>query len=112
MKTILATIMLSFFTMVLFAQSKVEQAQIKTSAQCEQCKVRIERAVLYSKGVKKATLDVPTAVLSITYDPQKTSLDNIKKIVSGVGYDADDVPADKVAYDKLPACCKKGGHAK
>ena len=31
----------------------------------------------------------------------------LKKAVTKVGYDADDLPADPKAYDDLPKCCKK-----
>ena len=100
---------LSFQTQAQKAK-KVATIKIKTSTQCEMCKERLEKAMAYEKGIKSAVLDVPSKVLTVTYKTRKTNPDKIRKAVSKVGYDAYDVPAWKKAYDKLPACCQKGGH--
>lgn len=92
-----------------FAQ-KTAEIQIKTSAQCGMCKDRIEKAMAYERGVKSATLDLESKVLTVSYKTKKTSPEKIRKAISQTGYDADEVPADPQAYEKLPACCKKGGH--
>ncbi|OJJ23139.1 MerP protein [marine bacterium AO1-C] len=89
---------------------KVATIEIKTSSQCEMCKERIEKAMAYEKGIKSAVLNVESKILTVTYKTRKTNPDKIRKAVSKVGYDADEVPAWKKAYDKLPACCQKGGH--
>jgi len=106
---LLATLTMST---VVFSQEvkKTEIIKIKTSAQCDQCKERIEKTMAYEKGVKKSNLDIETAVLTVEYSPKKTSPEKIKKAVSDVGYDADEVLANPEAYQKLPTCCKKGGH--
>lgn len=108
----LGVIFLLGFTVQGQAQKKkrVETITIKTSAQCGMCKDRIEKAMAYEKGVKNATLDVESKVLTVIYKTRKTSSDKIRKAVAKVGYDADSVPAWKKAYDNLPACCQKGGH--
>ena len=94
------------------AQDEIKTLQIKTSAQCEECKERIEKAMVYEKGVKRASLDVETKILTVKYKVSKTNPDIIRKAVAKVGYDADDVPADQKAYNKLPICCQKGGMEK
>ncbi|HEU4717020.1 MAG TPA: heavy metal-associated domain-containing protein [Bacteroidia bacterium] len=81
--------------------------KIKTSAICDQCKDRIEGQVNLMKGVKKATLDTATKVLTVNYDPGKTSPDKIRSVISHTGYDADDVKADPNAKSRLPGCCRK-----
>lgn len=87
-----------------------EEIKIKTSAECDMCKKRIESNLKYEKGIKFCTLDVPSKVLTVTYNPEKTSSEKIKQAVSKLGYDADDMVADSVTYTKLPECCKKGAH--
>jgi cation transport ATPase len=82
-------------------------ATIKTSAVCDMCKRTIERAMAYEKGVEKSELAVSKGMLSVWYNPEKTDLVRIKKAVSMVGYDADEVPANTRAYQKLHECCKK-----
>ena len=89
------------------ADGKFETIKIKTSSQCGECKERIEEALAFEKGVKTAELDVKTKIVTVTYKKNKTSPEKIRKAISKVGYDADDVAADPKAYSKLDACCKK-----
>jgi mercuric ion binding protein len=83
------------------------QVQIKTSAICGMCKNKIEHDLALEKGIKSVSLDLDTKVVTVGYNPKKTDPDQIRKAISLIGYDADKVPADKKAYDKLPGCCKK-----
>lgn len=87
-----------------------QEIQIKTSAQCDMCKDRIEKALALEKGVKRATLDVDSKVLTVVYNSNQIKPEQIKAAVTKVGYDADELQADADAYKKLPGCCKKGGH--
>ena len=88
------------------AEKNVE-IKIKTSAVCGMCKDRIEQGLAFEKGIKDVSLDLETKICTIKYNPSKTTPDDIRKAISGLGYDADDVAADEKAYEKLPACCKK-----
>jgi periplasmic mercuric ion binding protein len=85
-----------------------EEVKIQTSAVCGMCKERIEHDLAFEKGVKSVSLDDDTKVVTVGYSPKKTNPDNIRLALSKIGYDADDVKADPVAYEKLPNCCKKG----
>lgn len=111
-KSMKSVIMMIFIAMpsLFFAQKTTETITIKTSAQCDMCKKTLEKAMAYEKGVKSSSLEVSSAVLSVEFNPKKTTPDKIRKAVSDVGYDADEVKADPKAYDNLPDCCKKGGH--
>ncbi|MEA3443140.1 MAG: heavy metal-associated domain-containing protein [Bacteroidota bacterium] len=86
---------------------KWKEATIKVSSQCGMCKDRIEKHLAFEKGVKKSVVDLQKDVVTVTYHSRKTSVEKIRKSLSKLGYDADDVKADKKAYDKLPGCCKK-----
>ena len=87
--------------------SKWQTDTIKVSSQCGMCKDRIEENLAFEKGVKKSDVDLENGVLVITYNIKKTELETIRKAISKMGYDADDVVANKKAYSKLPGCCKK-----
>ena len=103
---LIITLMMVGFTA--FPQGKkIETIQIKTSAMCQQCKDRIEGGLVYEKGVKDVSLDIESKIVTIKYNTKSTNPDELRKKISKLGYDADDVPCDKAAYDKLPACCKK-----
>ena len=82
-------------------------AEIKTSAQCDMCKETIEKELNLTKGIKSAVLDVKTKIVTVTYKEKVITLDEIRNIISNIGYDADLVPANRKKYAKLPKCCKK-----
>ena len=88
---------------------KVETIIIKTSSQCGTCKAAIEKAMAFEKGVTSSKLDIETAELTVNYKPKKTNPSKIRLAISEVGYDADDIKANKKAYDNLPSCCQVGG---
>lgn len=114
MKTLKSTLTISLLIILissisLSAQDKKKTAEIKikTSAQCGQCKDRIEGMFAYEKGVKSSNLDLETKIVTVVYNPEKTTPEKLRIAISKLGYDADDIPLVKEAYDKLPACCKK-----
>jgi cation transport ATPase len=76
------------------------------------CKETLEKAMAYERGVKSSNLDVESAILTVLYNSEKTSPEKIKKAISLVGYDADELQANEKAYNKLNACCKKDAHKK
>jgi cation transport ATPase len=109
MKKQILSIAILFFAFALQsnAQKGVDTLKIKTSAQCSMCTATIEKAMAYERGVESSSLDLDTKILTVIYKEKKTSPDKIRKAISDVGYDADDVAANERAYSKLPACCKK-----
>lgn len=88
------------------AQQPTTQIVIKTSAVCEMCKKKIEKALKF-KGVVKSELDLKTKLVTVTYDPEQTNPEKIKSAISNAGYDADDAKANPKAYKRLDNCCKK-----
>jgi copper chaperone CopZ len=87
-----------------------QEISITTSAQCEMCKERIEKALNETPGIKMANLDVETKVVKVVFKSNKISADQIRQAIANTGYDADTVGANEKAYGALPTCCKKGGH--
>lgn len=97
------------FTTVALAQEQdttIKEAKIKTSAVCDHCKARIEKAVNKLDGIESSNLDTETKVLTVKYHFDILNLESIKTAINKTGYDADDMAADKDAKDKLPNCCK------
>jgi len=89
------------------ADGKDKEVKFKTSAICEMCKARIERNLGLSKGVKESNLDLSNKVVTVKYNPDKTTEEAIKATINNTGYDADVSPANQKAHDKLPSCCRK-----
>ena len=95
---------------VTYTSNGMAVAKIKTSAVCDMCKETIEKAMAYEKGVKESELDVDTKVLTVKFDPKKTSLAKIRTAVVKTGYDADGLQADEKGYNNVNPCCKKDAH--
>lgn len=70
------------------------------------CKKRIESSIKDVKGVTKATWDVKSKMMKVTFDPHEISLEKIKTTIASVGHDVDGVKADNKIYNNLPSCCQ------
>lgn len=108
MKTSILSILMALFLGLNVAQANGDkEIKIKTSAICEMCKARIERNLGLSKGVKESNLDLKDKVVTVKYNPNKTTPEAIKATIIDTGYDADSQIANQKAHDKLPSCCRK-----
>ena len=103
-----------FSILTINAWAQKETVQIKTSAECVAncCKDGIEEEMQFTKGVTAVNLDVESQVLTVTFKTKKNSVDNIRKIISNLGYNADDVKANESAHNDLPNCCQSLNFAK
>ncbi len=101
-------ILLAFFATASFAQTNLiptdTTVSFKVFGACDQCKARIEKAIKI-KGLKNGDWDVDSKLLTVTYDPTKTSLQKIQNRVVSVGHDIETKKANISVYDALPACC-------
>lgn len=110
MKTIkYITTMGLMFVLLSFTQKETKTIDIKTSAVCDMCKERIEREMVFEKGVKEVNVSLETKTITVTYRTDKTSPEKIRKAIAKLGYWADEVAAEEEGYKKLPECCKSEG---
>ena len=109
MKTIFLIITLALLPHLGNGQKKLETIVIKTSAQCGDCKQRIEDALNYTKGVKFAELNLIENTVTVKYKTSVINLNSVKTILNNTGYDADEMKASEECIKKLPACCQPGG---
>lgn len=86
--------------------SEIEKVEIASTVVCDMCRETIEKGLARERGVKGVAVDLDTRVVSVSFDPAKTNTKKIRKAISQLGYGADEVLADKLAYENLPACCK------
>ena len=89
------------------AQSKVVIDTFSTSTVCGTCKSILEEGLKFEKGVIRVTVLVEEKKIILKYRTDKTDRATLKKKISLLGYQADDVLADPKGYEALPACCKK-----
>lgn len=109
-RLIISTVIFCFGVIQINAQDKnvkIDTVSIQTSAVCDMCKERLEHDMAFEKGVKSVELDSETKVLTIVYKNNKTTVEKLRIAVTEIGYDADEMPADQKAHDRLPACCQK-----
>jgi copper chaperone CopZ len=113
MKTIIA--ILSFFFFAFNASAQTKEVTIKLGAYCdhfEQCetgKSRLEKELVFTKGIKDVKTDSQAKTVTVKFNSKKTSEHKIREAISKAGYDADDVKADPKGFAKLDECCKKRG---
>lgn len=88
-------------------KKKIETVEIKSSVVCGMCEDRVKKELAFEKGVKDIEVDLENKIITVKYKTGKTDKETIKKAITKIGYDADEMMADEKAYEKLPACCKK-----
>jgi len=105
-KTLFILLLLPVFSFSQLEKSKTSRAQFTVLGQCEMCKDRIEKATFKIKGVKYSSWSIPKNKLSIIYNSNKVSLNDIKNQIAETGHDTDEVLATDEAYENLHHCCK------
>jgi periplasmic mercuric ion binding protein len=110
MKLFLAVMLAVFVSMNMTAQTAAKTAKNKTETikvlgNCSMCKDRIEKAAK-TEGAETASWDAKSKLLTVSYNPSKTSTDALAKKMASVGHDAGKYKADDKVYNALPGCCK------
>ena len=109
LKTIL--LMLSLLAASLLLQAAHAEAAVPVQAQkqqtsqsvmldmqnmtCALCKFTIKKALQGVEGVEKANVDYDSKTASVTFNPQKTSVDALIKATTAAGYPATVHPTNK-----------------
>jgi copper chaperone CopZ len=57
---------------------------------CENCKARIEKNIGWEKGVKDLQVNLEKKTVKITYDPQKTTKEKLKKAIEKLEYSCEE----------------------
>lgn len=90
-----------------FAQSSGNKTEtFKVYGNCDMCKETMEAALKKKEGVIKKSWDTKTKMITVTYDPSKITLLQIKQKIADVGYDTDAVKAKDNVYSGLHKCCQ------
>ncbi|MEO7905568.1 MAG: heavy-metal-associated domain-containing protein [Saprospiraceae bacterium] len=86
--------------------SNVKTDTFKVYGNCGMCKRTIEKAATSVEGVKSASWDVETDIITVSYNSTVVALDDIKKAIAASGYDSDSHRAPDAVYNKLHGCCQ------
>ena len=76
------------------------------TVQCGMCAITIEDAVKKIDGVKKVAVDITALIANVSFNADKTTIHEIERAISRVGYQANMIVAVNEAYKNLPLCCK------
>lgn len=109
---LVTSLLLLLFTYTAFAQDDKGRGVIKTKIYCNHCKAcgscgKLFQKNMYKiKGLKHYELDEPTQTFIVYYNPKKTNIETIRIEIAKLGYAADDVKPNEVAFSQLEKCCK------
>lgn len=78
---------------------------LKVWGKCALCKARIEKIALASSATS-ADWNVKTKMLTVVYEPGRSSLNSISDKLAKAGHDTGLRSAKDKAYNALPDCCK------
>ena len=108
MKKLIASIMCALAIHVIaFAQTDTKKTEtFKVYGNCGMCKENIESALKKKEGVTSKNWSPKTKMLTVTYNPSKITLAQIKEKIANAGYDTDSTKSNDEAYNKLMKCCQ------
>jgi periplasmic mercuric ion binding protein len=78
--------------------------------QCGSCEQTVSTVLKAVEGVKDVKVDLKNKTAQVTFVANQATVATIEDAVVNAGYAANDKKADAKAYEKLPDCCKVGGH--
>jgi copper chaperone CopZ len=107
MKKIILAFLVLFGIQEIKAQNKVVTDTFATSTVCGTCRSILEEGLKFEKGVIRVSVLVEEQKIILKYRTDKTDRAILKKKISLLGYQSDDVLADPKGFEALPACCKK-----
>ena len=76
------------------------------TAQCGMCAAKIDKTLNGVDGILKYKVELDNLKVKVKFDNEKISLKEIETLISNVGYQANGLQADSLAYNKLDMCCK------
>lgn len=76
-------------------KNEIKTVKLQTSAHTEMCKAKIEKTLAYEKGIIESELDRKSQILTVTYNPKKTDVDRIIKVIAKIGHDAKEIVEEK-----------------
>lgn len=87
------------------SNSSLKTETVKVRGNCDMCKGRIENAVKEFPSAQ-GIWEIQSKILTVNYDPVKTSMDKILKRIAELGHDNEKFMAEDEVYKNLPGCCQ------
>jgi copper chaperone CopZ len=68
------------------SEPKKADVTFTVNMHCDNCKTRIEKALIWEKGVKDLDIKLKETTVRITFDPRKTGKEKLQHIIKELGY--------------------------
>ena len=94
-----------------FAQDKKTET-FKVYGNCDMCKETIEGSLKKKDGILSKRWDKEKKEISVTYNTEKISIQQIGEKIAKAGYDNQYATAPDEAYNNLHSCCHYERHKK
>jgi len=105
MKKLLLLLFITFPLIVMGQKKDIQKNSFEVDGVCGMCKARIEKTAYKIKGVKTASWEIASHQLTILYDANKVSLQEVHKAIANAGHDTPTAKAPDEVYENLPLCC-------
>lgn len=106
MKKSLSIIMMLFMAMSIWAKD-IKTVVLTTNPQmhCEACENKIKSNIRFEKGVKKIVTSLDNQTITVTYDADKTTVENLITAFEKIGFEARQLKdGEKVERNPSPSC--------
>ena len=105
--------LITCISFAVFAQKSEESITIKSVIGGQDCVDIIQKDLPHrTKGIKSVKANATSNEIVVVYRADKTTPNDIRKAITAIGYDADDLKASEAAFKKLPEQCRKAIAAK
>ncbi|MDR1417040.1 MAG: cation transporter [Prevotellaceae bacterium] len=94
------TAMLGATTLKAALKTGEAEVTFKTTIHCDHCKARLEKSIPFEKGVEDMEVKLSDKTVRVKYKADKTSVDNLKKAIEKLGYEAEVVSESKAEEAK------------
>jgi len=105
-KFLILTFLLTIGFLLNAQNNKLVKETFKVWGKCDMCQEKIEDTTNDIEGVKIGKWSIASNILTVKYDPSKTSNEKIQKEIAGAGYDTELFSAKDEDYNNLHFCCK------
>tara|TARA_B100001996_G_scaffold99550_1_gene74564 strand:+ start:318 stop:659 length:342 start_codon:yes stop_codon:yes gene_type:complete len=105
-KFLILTILLTIGYTFNAQSNKLIKESFKVWGKCDMCQEKIEDTTNDMDGVKYARWSIASKMITVKYNPSKTSIEKIQKGIAGAGYDTEMYTAKDEDYNNLHFCCQ------
>ena len=98
MKKNLLLVVMCLLALNTYAKKENKSVTFNVPIECENCVKKVEGNIAFEKGVTALACNLKEKTVTVTYSPEKTNVENLKKGFSKIGY-------DNISVKKT--CCEK-----